>query len=63
MTPREIEEGLHEMYSVEIWPQFISRTTERLVTEITEWQNRPSTLRYTAMDCMFPCALATTLER
>jgi transposase-like protein len=41
MTTREIEEHLREMYSVEISPQFISRATERLATEITEWQNRP----------------------
>ncbi len=33
MTTREIEEHLREMYSVEISPQFISRATERLVTE------------------------------
>ena len=41
MTTREIEEHLREMYSVEISPQFISRATERLVTDIIEWQNRP----------------------
>lgn len=41
MTTREIEEHLREMYSIEISPQFISRATERLQSEIIEWQNRP----------------------
>lgn len=41
MTTREIEEHLREMYSIEVSPQFISRATERMLTEITEWQNRP----------------------
>jgi transposase-like protein len=40
MTTREIEEHLREMYSIEVSPQFISRATERLQTEIVEWQNR-----------------------
>ena len=41
MTTREIEEHLHEMYGIEVSPQFISRATESLQEEITEWQNRP----------------------
>jgi transposase-like protein len=41
MSTREIEEHLREMYSVEISPQFVSRATERLQAEITEWQTRP----------------------
>lgn len=41
MTTREIEEHLREMYSIEVSPQFISRATERMQTEVTEWQNRP----------------------
>lgn len=41
MSTREIEEHLKEMYGIDVSPQFISRATERVQTEITEWQNRP----------------------
>ena len=41
MTTREIEEHLHEMYGIDISPQFISRATEVLQEEICDWQNRP----------------------
>jgi transposase-like protein len=41
MTTREIEDHLREMYDIEISPQFVSRATERIQGEITEWQSRP----------------------
>lgn len=41
MTTREIEEHLREMYQIEVSAQFITRATERVEEEITEWQNRP----------------------
>jgi len=41
MTTREIEDHLREMYDIEVSPQFVSRATERVQSEITEWQNRP----------------------
>lgn len=41
MSTREIEDHLREMYQIEISPTFISRATEALEQEITEWQNRP----------------------
>lgn len=41
MTTREIEEHLREMYGIEVSPQFISRATEGVQAEITEWQSRP----------------------
>lgn len=47
MTTREIEDHLHEMYDIEVSPQFISRATERMQSEITEWQNRP-------LDAVYP---------
>ena len=40
MTTREIEDHLREMYGIEVSPQFVSRATERMQGEITEWQNR-----------------------
>lgn len=41
MTTREIEEHLHEMYSIEVSAQFISRATARIQDDITDWQSRP----------------------
>jgi len=47
MTTREIEEHLHEMYSIEVSAQFISRATARIQDDIVEWQSRP-------LDKVFP---------
>src|SRR6185437_5821806 len=41
LTTREIEQHAKEIYGVEISPQFVSRVTEQLQQQITEWQNRP----------------------
>jgi putative transposase len=41
MTTREIEEHVKEIYGVDISPQFVSRATEQLQQQITDWQNRP----------------------
>ena len=41
MTTREIEEHIKQIYGIEISPQFVSRATEQLQQQITEWQNRP----------------------
>jgi putative transposase len=41
MTTREIEEHVKEIYGIEISPQFVSRATEQLHQQITEWQSRP----------------------
>jgi len=41
MTTREIEEHVKEIYGIEISPQFVSRATEQLQQQITEWQSRP----------------------
>lgn len=40
MTTREVEEHLQEIYGIEVSPQFISRATQTVEQEITEWQNR-----------------------
>lgn len=47
MTTREIEDHLREMYQIEVSPQFITRATERVQQDITEWQNRP-------LDAVYP---------
>lgn len=41
MSTREIEEHLRDMYDIEVSAQFISRATERVQEELTQWQNRP----------------------
>jgi putative transposase len=37
MTTREIEQHVKDIYGVEISPQFVSRVTEELQQQITEW--------------------------
>jgi putative transposase len=41
MSTREIEDHVKQIYGVEISPQFVSRATEQLHQQITDWQNRP----------------------
>ena len=41
MTTREIEEHIREIYGIELSPQFVSRATEQVQQQITEWQARP----------------------
>lgn len=41
MSTREIEEHIRDVYGIEISAQFVSRATEQVQTQITEWQNRP----------------------
>jgi putative transposase len=41
MSTREIEDHVKQIYGIEISPQFVSRATEQLQQQITEWQSRP----------------------
>lgn len=41
MTTREIQDHLHDMYGIELSPEFVSRATARLQQEFIDWQNRP----------------------
>src|SRR5215471_7393297 len=41
LTVREIQSHLHELYSVEVSPDLISRVTDAVLDEVREWQNRP----------------------
>jgi putative transposase len=41
MTTRDIRAHLREMYGVEVSPDLISRVTDAVVDELTEWQARP----------------------
>ena len=41
MSTREIEDHVRQLYGIEISPQFVSRATEQLQQQITDWQSRP----------------------
>ena len=41
MTMREIQGYLAEMYGTEVSPEFISKVTDEVSSEITAWQSRP----------------------
>lgn len=41
LTVREIQGFLAEMYSVDVSPDFISRVTDEVMSEVTTWQTRP----------------------
>lgn len=41
MTTRDIRRHLGRIYGVEVSPEMISRVTDGVVEELTEWQNRP----------------------
>jgi putative transposase len=41
LSTREIEQHVLEIYGVEVSPQFVSRVTEQLQQQVTEWQGRP----------------------
>ena len=41
MTTRDIAAHLREMYDVDVSPDLISRVTDAVVDELTEWQSRP----------------------
>lgn len=41
MTTRDIRAHLREIYDVEVSPDLISRVTDGVLDELTEWQSRP----------------------
>jgi putative transposase len=41
MSTREIEDHVRQIYGVEVSPQFVSRATEQMQQQITDWQGRP----------------------
>jgi len=47
LSTRQIQSHLAEMYQVDVSPDLISRVTDAVVDEITEWQNRP-------LDAVYP---------
>lgn len=49
MTVREIQGYLSEMYAVEVSPEFISKVSDAVLTEVTAWQSRPLESLYTVV--------------
>jgi transposase-like protein len=47
MTTRDIRAHLREMYGVDVSPDLISRVTDAVIDELTEWQARP-------LDAVYP---------
>lgn len=54
MTTRDIRAHLREIYGVEVSPDLISRVTDAVVDELTEWQSRP-------LDAVFPVVFIDAL--
>lgn len=55
MTTREIKDYLFEIYGVETSASFISSVTEKIMDDVTDWQNRPleSTYPVVYMDAIW----------
>jgi len=47
MTTREVVAAFKEMYGAEVSPTLISKVTEAVMEQVTEWQNRP-------LDALYP---------
>ena len=41
MSQRDIAEQIQELYNVEISPELVTKITEKIMPEVTAWQNRP----------------------
>ena len=41
MSQRDIAEQVKELYDVEISPELVTKITEKIMPEVTAWQNRP----------------------
>ncbi len=41
MSQRDISEQIKELYDVEISPELVSKISEKIMPEVTAWQNRP----------------------
>ena len=41
MSQQDIAEQIKELYGVEISPELVTKITEKIMPEVTAWQNRP----------------------
>lgn len=44
MSQRDISEQIKNLYDVEISPELVSKISEKIMPEVTAWENRPSTV-------------------
>jgi putative transposase len=54
MSMKEIQGHLQEMYSIDVSSEFISSVTDKVIDEVTAWQNRPLDSIYPVLylDCL-----------
>ena len=41
MSQRDISEQIKSLYDVDISPELVSKISEKIMPEVTAWQNRP----------------------
>ena len=41
MSTRDIHDQIQELYGMELSAEMVSKITDRILTEIKEWQSRP----------------------
>lgn len=46
MSQRDIAEQIKNLYDVEISPEFVSKISEKIMPDVTAWQNRPLKVVY-----------------
>ena len=54
MTTRDIQEHLKDIYGIEVSPTLVSKVTNEVMEEVTEWQNRP-------LDSVYPIVFLDAL--
>lgn len=47
MSQRDIAEQIKNLYDIEISPELISKISEKILPEVTAWQNRPLETSFT----------------
>ena len=56
MSQRDIAEQIKELYNVEISPELVSKISEKIMPEVTAWQNRP-------LEKLYPFVFMETAEK
>jgi len=47
MTTRDIQEQIKDLYDLHIFSELVSKISEKIMPQVTEWQNRPLNEYYT----------------
>ena len=61
MSQRDIAEQIKELYDVEISPELVTKISEKIMPEVTAWQNRPleNVYPFIFMDAIHFCVVAS----